>query len=130
MRKSVKAALLSGLVFPGAGQLWLKCYLRGASLIVLVMVCLAVIVQKASQQAYQILEKMESQTGAVDMVALLQSASKAPDDLMTTSASTILVICWLIGMVDAYIAGRKKDRAILQRRGESSRMVDNQAKED
>ena len=111
MKKSLKGALLSGLVFPGAGQLWLKHYLRGAALIAVVSACLAVIVIKASQQAFAILEKMETEGGAVDLVAMLKSAGNSSGDSIATLASTLLLLCWLVGMVDAYIVGRKKDLA-------------------
>lgn len=124
MKKSLKGALLSGLVFPGAGQLWLKYYLRGIALIVVVSACLAVIVAKASQQAFAILEKMESEGGAVDMVAMLKSASSVHNDSITTPVSAVLLLCWIIGMVDAYIMGRKQDLADRSKaRGESSRSL-------
>lgn len=120
MKRPLKAALISGLVFPGAGQLWLKYYFRGIALIVVVSACVAVIVQKAGQQAFAILEKMESEGGTVDMIAMLKSAGEAPEDLLTRSASALLVLCWVVGMVDAYIMGKKKDLADQSKhRGES-----------
>jgi hypothetical protein len=112
MKKSVKGALLSGIIFPGLGQLWQRHYLRGITLIVAVLACFAVIVTKATQQAYAILEKAEAEGGAVDMVAILNSASRAsanPDDLKTTAALAVLVLCWLVGIVDAYLAGSRLD---------------------
>lgn len=111
MKKSLKGALLSALVYPGVGQLWLRCYLRGIALIVLVSACLAFIVRKAGQQAFAILERMESEGSSVDMVALLKSASRAPDDATSNWISALLLLCWIIGTVDAYLAGKKKDRA-------------------
>lgn len=122
MKKSVKGALLSGIIFPGLGQLWERHYLRGISLIVTVMACCAVVVMKATQQAYAILEKAESEGGAVDMVAILNAASRAsatPDDLKTTAALVVLVLCWLVGIVDAYLAGRKLDLGKPEGRDES-----------
>ena len=112
MNKSLKAALLSGFLFPGAGQLWLKLYIRGIVLILAVSASLAVLMTKAAKQAIAVLEKVESEGGAVDIVAILRSASDPTaisDDMVL--ASLILVLCWVVGMVDAYIMGRKKDLA-------------------
>ncbi|HJV67254.1 MAG TPA: hypothetical protein VJ550_16085 [Geomonas sp.] len=113
MKKSVKGALLSGIIFPGLGQLWQKHYLRGFALVVAVMASLAVIAMKAAQQAYVILEKAESEGGTADLVAILNMASRAsatPDDLKTGAAFAVLLLCWGVGIVDAYLAGRKLDR--------------------
>jgi TM2 domain-containing membrane protein YozV len=111
MKKSLKAALLSGLIFPGVGEFWLKHALRGIALVVAVAVSLAIIVVKVSQQAFAILEKIESEGGAVDLVAIVNSAnaSSSADDVIKM-ASLVLVACWVISIIDAYILGSKKDR--------------------
>jgi TM2 domain-containing membrane protein YozV len=114
MRNSLKAALLSGLVFPGAGQLWLKHYARGAALLIAVSAATALVVTRAAKQAYAILERIESEGGAIDPAALLKSVTQPPgggDDMMITAASLAIVACWIIGIVDAYLIGRKKDLA-------------------
>lgn len=104
---------MSGLVFPGAGQLWLKYYLRGTVLIVGVLGSFAVVVVKATSQAVSILEKAETEGGAVDLVAILKSASEvsSSSDFMTKAASAVMVLCWIVGIIDAYLMGRKKDLA-------------------
>jgi DMSO reductase anchor subunit len=112
MKKSLKGALLSAIVYPGVGQLWLKCYFRGLALIIAVSASLTVIAMKAMQQAYSILEKIETEGGKVDLAAILSQTSRAsvtPDDFMTKAASTMLVLCWIIGIVDAYMVGRKRE---------------------
>jgi TM2 domain-containing membrane protein YozV len=113
MKKSLKGALLSGLVFPGAGQLWLKYYFRGIALIIAVTASLGLIVVKATQQAYAILEKAEAEGATVDLTAILNSSSHTAggaEDFLSRAASALLVICWVIGIVDAYLMGRKMDR--------------------
>jgi hypothetical protein len=114
MKKSLKGALLSGLVLPGLGQLWLKHYLRGFILIALVLASLAVNVTKFTQQAYAILEKIESEGGAIDLVAILNSASSpsfASDSFTIKLASVVLILSWIIGTIDAFLLGRKQDLA-------------------
>jgi len=112
MRNSVKGALLSALVLPGAGQLWLKHYLRGFALIATVSVAFAVVALKAFRQALSILEQIETAGGAVDLVAIMGSASHSSalsDGFM--SASTLMVVCWVVGIVDAYVVGNRQDLA-------------------
>jgi TM2 domain-containing membrane protein YozV len=111
MKKSLKAALLSGLIFPGVGQFWLKHALRGIALVAAVSASLAVIVVKVSQQAFAILEKIESEGGAVDLVAIANTANASSSaDGAIKIASLVLVACWVISTVDAYLLGSKKDR--------------------
>ena len=114
MKNSLKGALLSGLVFPGLGQIVLKHYKRGFALILTVLISLVAVVAKASQQAVAIIEKIQSEGGVIDMRTISNSATQAS----TTSASLIInllllliMVCWVIGAVDAYRIGRKKDVA-------------------
>ena len=112
MNNSLKGAFLSGLVFPGLGQVILKHYRRGAVLMLTVSVSLLVIVMKAVQQARAILEKIESEAGVITMSTISNAATQAS----TTSKSIIfnlvlllIILCWIIGVVDAYRIGKKKD---------------------
>ena len=60
MKKSSKAALLSGLIFPGIGHFFLREYLRGLSLIVLSLLALSVVVTRSYQQASLIVDQIAS----------------------------------------------------------------------
>ena len=111
MNNSIKGALLSGLVFPGLGQFVLKHYKRGIAFMLAILVGLSVIIVKASQQALAIVEKIQSEGGAIDM----NTISKAATQASTTSESLtfnlvllLIIVCWIIGIVDAYRLGRKK----------------------
>ena len=112
MNNSLKGAFLSGLIFPGLGQVILKHYKRGAVLMLTVLVSLSVIVIKAVQQAFAILEKIQSEGEAISMSTISNAATQAA----TTSRSLIfnlvlllIIFCWIIGVVDAYRIGKKKD---------------------
>lgn len=112
MNNSLRGALLSGLVFPGLGQVILKHYKRGIALMLIVLASLLVIIAQAVQQALTILEKTESEGGAIDMSTISKAATQAS----TTSESLIfklllllIIFCWIIGVVDAYLSGRRKD---------------------
>ena len=112
MNNALKGAFLSGLVFPGLGQIILKHYKRGAVIILAVSVSLVVILIIALQKALAIMEMIESGGSAINMSTIINAATEAT----TSSASLIfrllmllVIFCWIIGIVDAYRIGRKKD---------------------
>jgi hypothetical protein len=112
MNHMIKGALLSGLVFPGLGQIVLKHYKRGAALLLAFTATLVAMLILAVQQASIILDKIESEGGVIDTDKIANAASQAS----TTSASHtltllswLLIFCWVLGIVDACRIGRKKD---------------------
>lgn len=112
MNNSLRGAFLSGLVFPGLGQVILKHYKRGAVLMLAVSVSLLVILIKAVQQAFAILEKIQSEGGAIDMSTIWNAATQAstPSESLIFKLLLLLIIfCWIISVLDAYRIGRKKD---------------------
>ncbi len=77
-----------------------------------VLVSLSVVVVKGVQHALAILEKIESGGGAISMSTISIAATQAS----TTSGSLtfnlvllLVILCWTIGVVDAYRIGKKKD---------------------
>lgn len=110
MKKSLKGALLSGLLFPGVGQFWLKHRVRGMALLIAVCGSLAVIVAKVVQQALALLERIESEGGAVDLVAIVNSAQASSyGDSAIKCATWVLIVSWIVSIIDAYLLGRKMD---------------------
>jgi len=112
MKNALKGALLSGLVFPGLGQVNLRHYKRGIALMLIVSVGLLVIVVKAVLQAFTILEKIELQGRAIDMSAILNATtqtSTTSDSFLYNFLLFLIILCWIIGIVDAYRIGKKKD---------------------
>ena len=112
MNNSLKGALLSGLIFPGFGQVSLKHYKRGIVLMFTVLASLIVIVMKAVQHAFTILEKIELEGGVIDIKTITDAASQAAsssDSLIYNLGLLLIVICWIVGIVDAYRIGKKKD---------------------
>lgn len=112
MNNSLKGAFLSGLIFPGLGQVVLKHYKRGAVIMITVLVGLSIFVVKAVQQALAILEKIESEGGVISMSTISDAAtqaSAASGSFTLNLALLLVILCWIIGVVDAYIIGKKKD---------------------
>lgn len=112
MEKSVKGALLSGLVFPGFGHVILKYYARGIVLIITVSGCLVVIVVIAFQTAFSIIEKIDSGGGVIDLNTILNAATQASatsNSLIYNLSLLFIVCCWVFGIIDAYRIGKTID---------------------
>lgn len=112
MTNAIKGALLSGLVYPGLGQVVLKHYKRGIFLMLTVLAGLLVIIVVAVRQAFTILEKIEIEGGMIDINTIANAAAQASSPsggLLIKIFSLLIMIGWIYGMVDAYRIGKKKD---------------------
>jgi hypothetical protein len=112
MKNSMKGAAFSGLVFPGLGQVVLRHYKRGIALALAVLLSLLVVVVKAARQAFTILEKIEAEGRVIDLSTISSAAAQASttsDNLVYNFVSLLIILLWIIGIVDAYRLGRKKD---------------------
>jgi hypothetical protein len=110
MRKSLKSALLSALVFPGAGHFYLRKYRMAALLIVTTLVSLSLIVMEAIKQAMSLLEKIEASGAAINADNIVEMSTRAADsaNTTTTSIATLLIaVCWFVGIIDAYRSGKQ-----------------------
>ena len=112
MSNSIKAVLLSGLVFPGVGQLVLKHYKRGIAFILATIAILLVIVLKAVEKSFTILEKIKAEGGAISMNTITNATiqGSTPSESQTFKLLFFLfILIWIIGIVDAYRVGKRKD---------------------
>ncbi len=112
MNNALKAALLSGLILPGLGQINLKYYKRGAVFIIAVFVNMSLILMKAIQQGLAILEKIDSEDIVINMSTIANAAaqiSTLASSLIFNIGFLLLMLCWIIATVDAYTIGKKKD---------------------
>lgn len=114
MNNAIKGALISGLIFPGLGQVALRHYKRGAVIIVTVFLILAAIITIGVRHALAILEKVEAAGGTANIGAIADTAAQVSADstsLTINVLSILLFVCWLAGVADAYGIGRDKDRS-------------------
>jgi hypothetical protein len=108
MKRSTKAALLSGLVFPGVGHMMLKEYLRGSVLMLSALVALSVVVTKAIKQALAIVDRINSGDILVEAGAITELASipiSGTDASILNIASLVIGAVWIIAVVDSYRLG-------------------------
>ena len=111
MRDSLKGVLLSGLVFPGVGQLVLRHYKRGIAFILPTVVILLVIVLKAVEKSFTILEKIKAEGGAISMNTITNATiqGSTPSESLTFK---LLFFCLsssgLLGLLTPIESGRER----------------------
>ena len=105
MKRSSKAALLSGLIFPGIGHIVLKQYLRGSVLMLFALVALSVIVTKIYQRALTIVGGINSGDIPVDTGAIVEMVSNSTSGAVSSIENIAVIFlgsCWLVGIIDSY----------------------------
>ena len=113
MKRSSKAALLSGLIFPGIGHIVLKQYLRGSVLMLFALAALSVIVTGIYQRALTIVDRINSGDIPVDTNAIAEMVSNSTsgaDRSIENIAVVVLGVCWLIGIIDSYRLGVAQEK--------------------
>ena len=112
MNRSATAVVLSALVLPGAGQLYLNHIGRGLAFAGVSLVCLGVIVAETMQRASSLLATMEAEgEGALNAAQITAWVSQTADDSSGTAmtlATLLLVACWLMAVVDTYRLGSRQ----------------------
>lgn len=112
MKDTLKAVLLSGLVFPGLGQLIQKRYRLAIPLMLVTLGGLLVIVVVSIRQALTVVEQIQSR-GLIDLADITDAATRAAAGANTPGvnlATGLVVVCWLVGIIDAWLSGRKRER--------------------
>ena len=113
MRYSIKAALLSGLVFPGVGHLYLRRYLRGILLAAGAAALSYFLVSVAMNSAFDIAGKIQSGNVPLNAEAVSALVSKAAqaNENSTDIATAALLVLWIVGIVDSYREGRVREKS-------------------
>ena len=110
MSKTAIAVMLSALVLPGAGHLYLKRFVPGFVLIAASLISLGVVVNGIMQQTQVVLEQIESEGVIPDATQMMDMAAQASNGSGDVTALLVLAVCWLAGIVDAWRLGKKRDR--------------------
>ena len=110
MNKSIKAALLSALIFPGVGQISVGHKKRGWSIIFVNCILLYMMISEIIEQASKIAEKIQESGVALDYDSMSNKTSELvafSDNSTLNILLTLLILSWLISIIDAYILGEK-----------------------
>lgn len=104
--------MLSGLAFPGLGQIFLKHYTKAVIIISVVLVSTFAVIFKAVEMALAVLEKIESESAIISLYNIRSAADQAltsPGSLVISIGLLVILLCWIIATIDAYRIGRKID---------------------
>lgn len=112
MKKSTKAALLSGLVFPGIGHMYLKRYFHGMILFAGAASAIYFSVSAAVETALEVAEIIQSGNVPLDVGAITDLVSQHPSSREQSANFSMIafVAFWLIGVVDSYRQGRAREK--------------------
>lgn len=110
MSQAVKAALLSGFIFPGVGQISISHKKRGWLIIATHLVFLSLIIQEVLLKANNVIAEMQKSGSAMD----IESISNATSGMVSFSDNSYLNILlilflfgWFVSILDAYRLGKK-----------------------
>jgi hypothetical protein len=111
VKSSIKAALISALVYPGAGHLYLKKYFAAAIIIVIASVALFIILSNAIAAAQFVSDKIVSGEIPADVAAISEAVTQqlATDSQSIANATIAIGLAWLFGIIDSFRIGMKKE---------------------
>ena len=114
MKKSIKAALFSGLVFPGTGHFSLKRYQRGMIFFVPTLLSLLLLVHYSLGKAYAIADQIELGKIPLDtatITALIAAPPVGTELLKLQIATWTIIVCWIVSIIDSYRLGKTADQS-------------------
>jgi hypothetical protein len=104
MKPSIKAALISALVFPGLGHFVLKHRARGCWFLVPSVLAILFLVKVAAARADALLMQIESGKLALDPQSIAaQLTAPGAQDTMVTLAIVVGALCWVGSIIDAFL---------------------------
>ena len=113
MSNALKGILFSALIFPGAGQIILAKYRRGAIFLGVAFVSGLLCVTALVRQAVERLQEVVAQGGVVTVsgvMKILTEVSTYVSSVLMMVSFLVLFCCWLFSVVDAWRIGNELDR--------------------
>lgn len=113
MSNTLKGVLFSAFIFPGAGQIILSRYRRGALFFALAFVSGIISVTAVVRQAVLMLQNLVNggEVASVSKVMeIMAQASTTASTLFTQFSFLLLFTCWLVSVIDAYRIGKELDQ--------------------
>jgi len=107
---SVKAALLSGLLFPGAGQIFLKKYYRGAIFIICSLAFVFLLILHVVFTGKDILNSsflIDTSSAKYNFLLFTAEIIKSLDLNYVVLIFLMIFLLWITSIIDAYFSGKK-----------------------
>jgi hypothetical protein len=115
MKKTSTAVLLSTLVYPGSGHLYLKHYIQGLVLVAISTMALYFLLLTTVEIAQGISDQILLGEISLDFIKITEMIStqlENRDTQVINWATYSFFICWLIGIVDSYRLACIEDKKI------------------
>jgi hypothetical protein len=103
MKSKFVAALLSALVFPGAGQYYMRRHKRALLFAVVAALGGVLYLHHALAQANALADQVLSGRVALDPAAIEAQIANAPTPLSVTISGVVFVICWVGSVLEALL---------------------------
>ncbi|MBR9729574.1 hypothetical protein ACFOD0_02725 [Shewanella intestini] len=116
MKHAMKAALMSALILPGAGQLWLKQWLAGVGFIAAGLILLEKLTSQVMDEANSVVDQVLNGQIGTDLSSLNAQVSQINDSASSGHLGLFFGIIWLVSVIHAYKVGAKRDKQIEQRK--------------
>jgi len=109
MNKPLKAALFSALIFPGAGQLFLKKYISACYFAVFASVGLYLLLSNLMVIGQDIIDKVQRGELIADLATITELVQQHSATAMGSFSPALIIflVAWLVSVVDAYRVGKK-----------------------
>lgn len=112
MKKATRAALLSSLVFPGLGLIYLRHYVRGSIFAVPAALVLFLFFHFLQQQAALISAELTQHPEQLDIMQIAQQLHSAIyNSSIWQEGRWVLLASWILSIPSSYTLGQKIDRA-------------------
>jgi len=103
MKSKFVAALLSGLVFPGAGQYYLGRRKRALWFVVLAAAGGLVYLNYSLEQATAVADQVLGGKLALDPAAIAARIDGVPTPLSVTVSGVVFLVCWVGSVLEALL---------------------------
>jgi hypothetical protein len=110
MKKAILSPLLSALIFPGAGQINNRQYLKGSTIIATVLIAGIIFFIKVCRDIMKIVPLGGQDTMNAESINKLSAQILQQNEDIIKILALLFVILWIYGIVDAYVYGKKIDK--------------------
>lgn len=109
MKASIKAALISALLFPGLGHLVLRRGARGLLFLVPALLAGGYLLRATLAVAATLVDEVSSGKLPLDPLLVLERVhSSGIDNPVTNGAALVCIVCWIGSVADALWLGRHR----------------------
>jgi TM2 domain-containing membrane protein YozV len=107
MNRSVKAALISGLVFPGAGHLYLRHPLRGCLFLLPALLGAYVYTSDMMTRVSAMLDQVLAGRVAPDPAAIAAKLdAQGGGSAFVAACGIVFLLCWIGSIIDSFVVAR------------------------